>query len=294
MDLQQQGFHKDSQAMTTSYLQRVQDSVAFLQDWAGPSFGPQAVLVLGSGLSGVVNEAQILKRVPFGQIPGFRAAAVSGHAGDLVLFQVGNHRVVALRGRIHAYEGHDAGDVTHGVRTVISWGAKVALITNAAGCLVADWQIGRLMVLSDHVNATGLNPLVSPFGDGFGARFVDLSCAYDKTLAQRACSVLAQHGEAFYQGIYHGVLGPSYETPAEVRMFRQLGSHAVGMSTVLETIAARQLGARVLGVSCLTNFAAGLMPGTLDHNEVLEQGRSVQTRVAKLLPDLLMECLRGQ
>lgn len=279
--------------MRTPYQHRVDESVSFLRQWAGTQFAPRVAVVLGSGLSGLFDESLFLRRISYNDIPGFKAAAIQGHAGELAVLTTQGIDVVVLRGRVHAYEGHDPGEVTHGLRSVVQWGARGVILTNAAGCLVPDWDIGRLMVIRDHINASGLNPLVAPYGDGFGARFVDMSQAYDPELADAACGLLRSQGVPFYEGVYYGVLGPSYETPAEVRLFRQQGAHAVGMSTVLETIAARQMGARVLALSSLTNFAAGLRPGTLAHDDVLAVGRSLQTVMAQVLPSLALHCARS-
>ena len=299
--------------MRTPYQLRVEESVSFLQRWAPAGFRPKVALVLGSGLSGifdtvpteasagsqgggqqaagsVASTIRLLGHVGYNAIPGFKATAVKGHAGDLAILRIAGVDVVALRGRVHAYEGYDAGEVTHGLRTAINWGATRVVLTNAAGCLVHDWEIGRLVVLRDQINGTGLNPLVAPFGDGFGPRFVDMSEPFDPELNDGVCEILKTMGTPFYEGVYYGVLGSSYETPAEVRMFRQLGAHAVGMSTVLETIAARQMGARVIGFSFLSNFGSGIKPGPLHHDEVLAQGRSMVHVMASALPAVVQLC----
>jgi purine-nucleoside phosphorylase len=273
--------------MRTPYQLRLDESVSFLRHWARDEFCPDVALVLGSGLSGVFDEGSYHQRISYNDLPGFKTAAVKGHAGEVGLLRIEGVQVLVLRGRVHAYEGYDPGEVTHSLRTAIHWGATKVILTNAAGCLVPDWDVGRVMLITDQINASGLNPLASPYGDGFGPRFVDMTQAYSAAAVQLAKEVFGYQNEPVYEGVYYGVAGPTYETPAEVRLFRQQGGHAVGMSTVLETIAARQMGAQLLGLSCLTNAAAGLKPGALAHEDVLVQGKSIQGRMAKVLPALI-------
>lgn len=273
--------------MRTPYELRLEESLGFLRSWAKGGFMPQVAVVLGSGLSGVFPKESFTQSISFNDLPGFKTAAVKGHSGSLGLVEVAGIRVAVLQGRVHGYEGYDPGEVTHNLRTLIRWGARHVILTNAAGCLMEDWKIGEVMVITDHINATHQNPIAGVFGSGFGQRFVDMTEAYSKRGVDLATQALAAAGGAAYTGVYYGVPGPSYETPAEVRLFRQQGAHAVGMSTVLETLAARQLGAEVLGLSCLTNFAAGIRSEVLMHEDVLATGASAQAMMAAVLPRII-------
>jgi purine-nucleoside phosphorylase len=284
---------RDTSPPSVSYLSRVQESVNALKAWRGALPLPEMVVVLGSGLADAVDGLDNLACARFEDIPGFRTTHVLGHRSELRVGRVecvlpdgrtGSREVAFLRGRNHAYEGFDAGEVVHNVRTLLHWGAKGVLLTNAAGCLDISWPVGSLMVLSDHINFTGLNPLAYPYGAGFEPRFVDMGRCYDAEWRSELKSLARAQGLTMNEGTYFGVLGPTYETPAEIRMMQTLGAHAVGMSTVLEAIAARQLGARVAAVSCFTNHGAGLSPeAVLDHADVLDVGKASARGLAKLL-----------
>jgi purine-nucleoside phosphorylase len=227
----------------------------------------------------------------YAEIPGFAASEVVGHAselrvGDVTIPGSNQTRSIAfLRGRNHAYEGFTVGDVAHNVRAMIAWGVRGIILTNAAGCLETSWTLGDFMLIEDHINLSGLNPLAGDSGNGFGQRFCDMTQCYDK-LWQKAFSDKAPSlGFSLRRGVYAGVLGPSYETPAEVRMLKTLGAQAVGMSTVVEAIAARQMGARVVGLSCMTNYGAGLAgpDARLDHSDVVHMGASVAKTMSELV-----------
>jgi purine-nucleoside phosphorylase len=211
------------------------------------------------------------------------ASAVAGHAGNLCFGRVGDVPVVCMQGRVHLYEGHPVDTVVQGVRTMARMGVRSALLTNAAGGLEPSWAAGDLMAVTDHLNLTGVTPLLGPNDDSLGPRFPDMSAAYDADLREMLVGVASEHGIPLRQGIYAALLGPSYETPAEVRMLRLLGAQAVGMSTVPEVIALRHMGVRVGALSCITNLAAGIAAHLLDHAEVEATAKSKRDDLLKLL-----------
>lgn len=239
-------------------------------------------LVLGSGLSGLAEELDFRQSIPYREIPGFPAPSVAGHAGTLHVGSLEGVSVVCLAGRVHLYEGHPMGSVVLGVRLLAELGCPVVLLTNAAGGISSEFAPGDLMLIQDHLNLTGQNPLVGPH-DGRGPRFVDMSCAYDRKLRQLARRAARELGVRVGQGIYAGLLGPSYETPAEVRMLAALGANAVGMSTVSEVIALRQLAVRVGAISVITNYAAGRTDRALDHAEVEEIAGQARGKLSALV-----------
>jgi purine-nucleoside phosphorylase len=244
---------------------------------------PEIAVVLGSGLgdfAGTLSEPVVL---PYGQIPHWPVSRVVGHAGRLVAGTVVGRRVLALAGRSHFYEGHSMGVVTFATRVLGRLGVKVLVITNAAGGINERFATGALMVIDDHVNFMGTNPLVGPNDDRFGARFPDMSEVYSRRLRGLADQAARQRGVALEHGIYVAVCGPSYETPAEIRAFRTLGADAVGMSTVPEALVARHMGIEVLGVSCITNLAAGVSAKPLVHDEVMETAQRVRGAFITLL-----------
>lgn len=276
--------------MDTSYKNRVEQSAQFLKKWN--SKAPDLCIVLGSGLGNAIAGIESMPGLKFSEIPGFSASEVVGHASELRVGELSipgtsaTRRVAFLRGRNHAYEGFSAGDVAHNVRAMIAWGVRGILLTNAAGCLETSWALGDFMLIEDHINLSGLNPLSGIPGNGFGQRFCDMTQCYDLEWRNAFRARAQSLGLNLRQGVYAGVLGPSYETPAEIRMLKTLGAHAVGMSTVIEAIAARQMGARVVGLSCMTNYGAGLTgpSGRLDHADVVHMGASV----AKIMADLVL------
>lgn len=273
------------------YFDRVSQSADFFKKWE--SKAPDLCIVLGSGLADAVPGIEAMRTLPFAQIPGFKKTDVVGHKNEMCVGEISctsasgkktTRTVAFLRGRSHAYEGNTAGEVVHNVRSMIAWGVKGIVLTNAAGCLHTHWKLGGVMLIQDHINFTGLNPLAGEAGEGFSPRFQDLTQAYNAEWQKCFESRAAEIEESLYSGIYFGVLGPSYETPSEIRMMKTLGASAVGMSTVLETIAARQMGARVAGVSCLTNYGAGLEAQvTLDHSHVLQMGNRFSNSMANLV-----------
>ncbi|MEM9191181.1 MAG: purine-nucleoside phosphorylase [Myxococcota bacterium] len=244
-------------------------------------------LVLGSGLGAFADELESRVAIPYEEIPGIPISAVKGHAGNLVFGNAGKTRCVAMQGRVHLYEGHSAYDVVFGVRLMASLGAKSLLITNAAGGVDPTMRPGDLMLIEDHLNLTGTNCLVGPNDDSIGPRFPDMTEAYDRKLMGLADNAAAELGFELRRGVYAGLLGPTYETPAEVRMVRAIGGTAVGMSTVLEVIAARHMGVRVLGISCITNQAAGIGGQALSHDEVKDTAEQVRDRFVGLVRSTL-------
>lgn len=246
-------------------------------------------VILGSGL-GAVADAVVESggvALPFGEIPHFPTSSVEGHKGRLVYGRVGGTPVLLMQGRVHRYEGYAASSVVFPVRVLHAMGVKKLVVTNAAGGLGAGFAAGDLMLIEDHLNLTGDNPLVGHNDARFGPRFPDMSEAYSKRLTALADDVAAARGLKLQRGVYAGLLGPSYETPAEIRMLRTLGAHAVGMSTVFEVIAASHLGMEVLGISCITNLAAGLSDQKLSHDEVKETATRVEAAFSGLILDLL-------
>ena len=227
-------------------------------------------VVLGSGLGDYVQSLSDARVAPYADIPGFPRSTVAGHAGELWAGTLHGRRVLMMRGRFHSYEGHPLEDVVLPIRVMARLGIKTLILTNAAGAVNTAFSPGDLMLISDFINFSGKNPLTGPNIDALGPRFPDMSRAYDRRLRALAAQVAAKGGIALREGVYAWFNGPTYETPAEIRMARVLGADAVGMSTVPETIAAVHAGMRVLGVSCLTNMAAGILDAPLTHAEVTE------------------------
>ncbi len=237
-------------------------------------------VVLGSGLGAVAEELGIEAVLPYADCPGLMASTVPGHAGRFVLTRPAGVPVVLAQGRSHLYEGHSAHQVTAHIRFLHGLGVKMALLTNAAGAIHSSFDIGEMMLITDHLNLTGTTPLLG------GPNFQDMTAVYSVHLQERLRALAGANGIQLHEGVYAGLLGPQYETPAEIRMLRTLGADAVGMSTVLEAIQARALKMEVAGLSTLTNWAAGLSPGLLDHQEVLETGRKVASQLATLITGL--------
>lgn len=239
-----------------------------------------AAVVLGSGWTALADTlGEQVADLPYGELAGFPPPSVAGHAGTIRSRRVGDRHVLVLAGRHHLYEGHPVSTVVHGVRTAVLAGCSTVVLTNAAGAMREEWPVGGPVLISDQINLTGHNPLAGAVPD----RFCDMSEAYSARLRELARSV----DPTLPEGVYVGVLGPSYETPAEIRMFRTMGADLVGMSTVLECIAARHLGAEVLGIALVTNLAAGLHGAPLAHGEVLEAGQAAGDRMATLVDAVL-------
>jgi len=266
----------------------IEDAVGFLK--SKTKHRPTVAVILGSGLGAFADEIPRADKIPYADIPHFPRSTVAGHAGRLVLGGLAQVPLAVMAGRVHLYEGYSHQEVAFPTRVLASLGVRVLLVTNAAGAINTAFRPGELMVITDHLNLTGGNPLVGPEEEIGGPRFPDMTEAYHPKL-QTAAQAAGRHiGLLLRKGVYAGLLGPSYETPAEIRMLRALGADAVGMSTVSEVIAANQLGMMVLGISCLTNMAAGIFPKKLDHREVMETGEKVRGIFLELLravlPDL--------
>jgi purine-nucleoside phosphorylase len=244
-------------------------------------------MVLGSGLGEYADSLEGARAIPYGEIPHMPLSSVSGHAGNLVTGQKAGKRIVAMQGRVHLYEGNSADEVAFGVRLMATLGAETLIVTNAAGGISPELEAGDLMAITDQLNLTGTSSLVGENDEQRGPRFLDMTVAFDPQLINTASGVAAAQGFELKRGVYAGLLGPAYETPAEVRMLGTLGADAVGMSTVLEVLAARHMGLRVLGVSCISNLAAGLSKGPLSHEEVQETAGRVQSRFESLLSGVL-------
>jgi purine-nucleoside phosphorylase len=247
---------------------------------------PKIGVVLGSGLGAFADSLREAVRIPYGAIPGFPASTAAGHAGQLIVGTLGAADVAVMSGRFHLYEGYSAREVTSGIRLFHELGVRRVVLTNAAGGINLEFARGALVLISDHINLQGANPLVGPSPET-GARFPDMTEAYSAQLRELASRTAGELGISLYEGVYAAVLGPSYETPAEIRFLKTIGADLVGMSTVAETIAANQMGMEVLGISCVTNLAAGLSGEKLRHEEVLETGRQVASTFLRLLTALL-------
>lgn len=256
----------------------------------------RTAVVLGSGLGGLADQLADAVRIPYHEIPGFAASTVQGHAGQLVAGSLGGVDLIVQQGRFHYYEGYDMQQVMHPVRTFKLMGIENVILTNAAGSLNSDMMPGSLMIISDHINCLGINPLRGPNDERFGPRFPDMTEVYDRHLQEVvyeeaeaisqerfASGTDRERADFIHRGIYCALSGPTYETPAEIRMYRQLGADAVGMSTVPEAIAARHVGMKVLGISCITNLAAGMSPEAIDHSEVMDTGAQVAEVFSELL-----------
>ncbi len=246
-------------------------------------------MILGSGLGDFVDQLAQRRSIPYAEIPGFPVSTVVGHSGRLTLAEAEGVSFCALQGRVHLYEGVPAWQVVAAVRTLACWGVRRFVVTNAAGAINTDFTPGDLMLITDHINLLGDNPLCGPNLDSFGERFPDMTRAYRPKLIEAARRAASQIGLKLREGVYVAVLGPSYETPAEIRMLRTLGADAVGMSTVPEVIALNHAGCSVLGISCITNMAAGILDEPMRHEDVL----ATTSRVRKDFASLLFELLRG-
>jgi purine-nucleoside phosphorylase len=248
---------------------------------------PDVAVVLGSGLGAFAERLSDVVRVPYDEIPDWPASGVVGHAGELVVGEAAGRRVIALSGRAHAYEGLPLEIVTFPMRVLGRLGVSNVILTNAAGGINTRFAKGALMVIDDHINFLGANPLTGPNDERFGLRFPDMSEVYSRRLRRLADESAAAIGVAVEHGVYLGLAGPSFETPAEIRAFRTWGADAVGMSTVAEAIVARHMGVEVLGISCITNMAAGMLPQPLTAEEVLETTERVREDFIALLEGVL-------
>jgi purine-nucleoside phosphorylase len=271
-----------------TYFDQVAEGAALLRGRLG-GLAPRIGIVLGSGLGAVADAVKSPVIVPYGEIPHFPQSTVEGHSGRIVAGLLGGVPVVVMQGRVHSYEGYTPQQVTFPMRVLGTLGVRAVVLTNAAGGIKEGYHVGQLVALGDHINQMGWNPLTGPneprfaVSAGAGLRFFDMTEAYSLRLRALAKEAAKEEGFELEEGVYLATPGPSFETPAEIRAFRTLGATLVGMSTVPETIVARHMGIEVLGISCVTNLAAGLSSSHLSHEEVSETGRQVERRLAGLL-----------
>jgi purine-nucleoside phosphorylase len=251
------------------------------------SLRPQIGLVLGSGLGGFADTLAGATRISYADIPAFPRSTAIGHAGQMVIGKAGAVAVAVMQGRVHLYEGYSAQEVAFPVRVFGRLGIRAVILTNAAGGINLNYQQGALVLIRDHINLQGANPLTGPNDDRFGVRFPDMTHAYEKSYRELAREEAGKLGMTLHEGVYAALLGPNYETPAEIRYLRTIGADLVGMSTVFEVIAARHMGIQVLAISCVTNMAAGIVDQPLSHQEVMETGERVKTSFEALLRAVL-------
>jgi purine-nucleoside phosphorylase len=265
--------------------QATEDAIRFIQ--GRTDVRPAIGLVLGSGLGAFAYELTDRTDIPYAEIPGWPHSTAVGHAGTLIIGKLGELDVAVMAGRAHLYEGYGMQQVTYGVRVLHAIGTRSMVFTNAAGGINLELERGGLVLISDHINLQGGNPLVGPNDDTLGPRFPDMSEAYSKAYRSTAKQVAVELCIPISEGVYAAMLGPSYETPAEIRYLRAIGADVVGMSTVPEVIVANHMGMKVLGISCVTNMAAGILPQKIHHEEVLETGAMVRDTLVKFLKALL-------
>jgi purine-nucleoside phosphorylase len=265
----------------TNLLARVEHAARTIR--ARTRMEPHVALILGSGLGQLADEFQEATTIPYEDIPGFVTSTAEGHAGRLVIGKLAETPVLAMQGRVHFYEGYSLEEVTFPIRTFKLLGIKRLILTNAAGGINVEFTQGGLMVISDHLNLLGANPLRGPNEDRFGPRFPDMTEVYSRELQEIIVEEARAMGVEMRRGIYAALPGPSYETPAEIHMLRTFGADAVGMSTVPEAIVARHMGMEVLGISCITNLAAGISDQPINHEEVMETGNRIKETFAGLL-----------
>jgi purine-nucleoside phosphorylase len=244
---------------------------------------PRVALVLGSGLGAFADDLANAVKIPYEKIPGFPHSTAAGHAGRLVIGNVGSVPVAAMQGRVHFYEGYSPKEIVFPMRVFGRLGIRAAILTNAAGGINLEFKQGALVVISDHINLQDSNPLLGPNDERFGPRFPDMTQAYWKSYRESALTEAKRLGIEVFEGVYAALSGPSYETPAEIRYLRTIGADLVGMSTVPEVIVASHMGIRVLGISCVTNMAAGILDQPINHAEVMETGERVKTQFVALL-----------
>ncbi len=270
---------------TDDLFQRADSAAQFLL--SRTMLRPKIGLILGSGLGAFAESLSDFSRVPYSQIPTFPQSTAIGHAGQMVIGNAGSVPVAAMQGRVHLYEGYSAQEIAFPIRVFGRMGIRAVILTNAAGGINLKYKQGALVLIKDHINLQGLNPLVGPNDDRFGPRFPDMSYAYSRKFGKVAQEEAARLGLTLDDGIYAALLGPSYETPAEIRYLRTIGADLVGMSTVAEVIAARHMGIEVLAISCVTNMAAGILDQALSHEEVMETGQKVRGQFEALLRAVL-------
>ncbi|WP_203287765.1 purine-nucleoside phosphorylase [Metabacillus sp. cB07] len=272
-------------------LQEIKQSAEFMKEKVTNL--PEIGLILGSGLGVLADEIENPVKIPYEDIPNFPVSTVEGHAGQLVFGTLKGANVAAMQGRFHFYEGYDMKKVTFPVRVLKEMGVKTIIVTNAAGGVNESFEPGDLMIISDHINNMGTSPLIGPNDSDLGVRFPDMSQAYSRDLRTLAKNAASELGINVQEGVYVGNTGPAYETPAEVRLARVLGGDAVGMSTVPEVIVANHAGMNVLGISCISNMAAGILDQPLSHDEVMETTEKVKTNFLNLVKKIVEDIHSG-
>lgn len=263
----------------------MESTVKYIRKQTG-NFVPEIGIILGSGLGDFADEFKSIA-IPYSEIPNFETSKIEGHKGRLVFAQIEGKNTVMMQGRYHFYEGYSMQTVTYPVKVMKKLGVKTLIITNAAGAVSGDYKPGELMFITDHINFMGTNPLIGKNDDKLGTRFPDMSEIYNKELIEIGVKSAQKLSIDYQKGVYAGTTGPSYETPAEINMFRHLGANAVGMSTVPEAIVANYCGIKVLGISCLTNYAAGVTDTPLNHQEVIDTANRVKENFKNLLIEIL-------
>jgi purine-nucleoside phosphorylase len=277
-----------AKSSSNSLYDRAENAAGVIREHCGVA--AKTAIVLGSGLGDFADEFEDAVALPYQEIPGFVTSTAQGHAGRLVSGKIGGVPVLAMQGRVHYYEGYSLEEVTFPIRTFGLLGIKTLILTNAAGGIDVQLSQGALMVISDHLNLMTANPLRGPNDDRFGPRFPDMSAVWSRELQELATEEARLLGITTRRGIYAALAGPSYETPAEIHMLRSFGADAVGMSTVPEAIVARHMGLRVLGLSCITNMAAGISEAPINHEEVIETGQRVKETFTQLLRRVIAKC----
>jgi len=268
-----------------NYLDKVKISVDYIEEKYSGDL--DIAIVLGSGLGGLGERIENAIEIPYEDIPGFPLSTVEGHKGQLIIGKLGGKNIIAMQGRFHYYEGYPLDQVVFPIRVILSLGIETLIVTNAAGGVDESFVPGDLMLIEDHINFTGRNPLIGKNLDELGPRFVDMTNAYDKKLMKLAIKTAEDLDIQLKKGVYMWFTGPTYETPSEVRLARTLGASAVGMSTVPEVIVARHENVKVLGISCITNMAAGILDKPLNHEEVIETSLMVKNKFEELIIEII-------
>jgi purine-nucleoside phosphorylase len=266
-------------------IEKLNETISYLKNQT--TIQPTVGIILGSGLGSFASQIAVDKSIPYKEIPHFLTPSIEGHSGKMIFGTVGKTPVVCLQGRVHFYEGHSMTDVVYPMRTLAKLGIHTLFVTNAAGGLDPAMEPGDFMIIDDHINLMGTNPLIGSNEKQLGPRFPDMTEAYSASLRERLAQTLSQHKVRFHRGIYCALSGPTYETPAEVRHLRMIGGSAVGMSTVPEVIIANHMGVKVCGVSCITNKAAGISPQKLSHDEVTETANRVESQFTTFVKDYI-------
>lgn len=273
-------------------VEKLQETIRFIKNQC--SLNPSVGIILGSGLGAFASEIRIEKEIAYSDIPHFKTPKVDGHRGKMIFGWVDKTPVVCLQGRIHYYEGYSMNEVVYPMRTLAKMGVKTVFITNAAGGLDSKMNPGDFMIIEDHINLMGTNPLLGPNQEDWGPRFPDISEAYSIKLRERLEGILKKNQVTYHKGVYCGMSGPTYETPAEVRFLKVIGGSSVGMSTVPEVIVANHMGVKVCAISCITNKAAGLSSQKLSHEEVTATGRRVEKQFSGFVREFIASLNESQ